>query len=57
MSRKRSQSTVCGICRSRCQSSHLVELCYFSGSVWIWVHARLCRPCRVALVDLFRPAA
>lgn len=53
--RKRVQRSSCAVCGARCQARQKVELCYWSAGVWLWCDAVLCRPCRAAVVDIFKP--
>lgn len=54
VSRKRSQGSACNVCGQRTRSRTQVELAYFIDGAWQWVAALLCRPCRSAIVEIFR---
>lgn len=55
MSKRPTNDSTCAICGLRTQAKKPTQLCFWSETkVWLWVAALLCRPCNLALRELFR---
>ncbi len=54
MSRTRRNDSRCAICLLPTRTKANVQLCTWRDGVWLWIAALLCRPCKAAVLEMFR---